>query len=218
MARYGVLGTGTVGRTVATKLVALGHEVRMGSREAGGEKAGAWVAETGEGASEGSFADAAEYGETVVNATSGVASLAALEQAGAERIGGKVLIDIANPLDFSQGMPPTLVYVNETSLGEEVQHALPEARVVKALNTVNAAVMVSPDELAEPTDVFLCGNDEAAKAEVRDLLEAFGWNADRIRDLGDISAARAMEMYLPLWLRLMGVLGGPRFNVRLVGA
>ena len=217
MARYGVLGTGMVGRTIASKLVELGHEVQMGSREAGGEKAAEWAADAGENASEGSFADAASFGETVVNATAGVASLAALEQAGAENLAGKVLIDVSNPLDFSQGMPPTLTFVNDTSLGEEIQTALPDARVVKALNTVNAAVMVSPGDLAEPTDIFVAGNDEAAKGEVADLLVEFGWERDRVRDLGEISAARGMEMYLPLWLRLMGALESPQFNVRVVG-
>ena len=217
MPRYGVLGTGSVGQTLATKLVELGNEVRMGSREAGGEKAAAWVAEAGDGASEGTFADAAEFGETVVNATAGVASLAALEQAGTENLAGKVLIDVANPLDFSQGMPPRLTFVNETSLAEEIQVALPEARVVKALNTVNASVMVGPGELAEPTDIFLCGNDDAAKAEVTGLLESFGWEPDRIRDLGEIAAARGMEMWLPLWVNLMGTLGTPQFNLRLTG-
>ena len=190
----------------------------MGSREARGEKASQWVAEAGEGASEGRFADAAGFGEVVVNATAGVASLAALEAAGAQNLAGKVLIDISNPLDFSQGMPPTLSFVNETSLGEEIQTALPETRVVKALNTVNASIMVSPEQLAEPTDIFIAGNDEAAKAEVAELLASFGWERERIRDLGEISAARGMEMYLPLWLCLMGTLGGPQFNARIVGA
>ena len=217
MARYGVLGTGMVGRTIATKLVELGHEARMGSREAGGENASAWAAEAGERGSEGDFAAAAEFGEVVVNATAGVASLAALEQAGPANLAGKVLIDVANPLDTSRGMPPTLAYANETSLAEEIQTALPDARVVKALNTVNASVMVDPGQLAEPTDVFLSGNDEAAKAEVALMLEEFGWKADRIRDLGDISTARGPEMYLPLWLRLMGATGTPAFNIRVVG-
>ena len=189
----------------------------MGSREARNEKAVAWAGEGGDAASEGSFADAAEFGEIVVNATAGTGSLAALEAAGLENLAGKVLIDIANPLDFSQGMPPTLAFVNETSLGEEIQSAVPEARVVKALNTVNASVMVNPADLPEPTDIFVCGNDEAAKAEVADLLASFGWERERIRDLGDISAARGTEMYLPLWLRLMGAMGGPGFNVRVVG-
>jgi predicted dinucleotide-binding enzyme len=217
MARFGVLGTGTVGPTLATKLTELGHEVRMGSREEGNEKAVAWAASAGGLGSEGTFAAAAEFGETVINATAGAASLIALDAAGAENLAGKVLIDVANPLDFSAGGMPTLAFVNDTSLGEKIQAALPDARVVKALNTVNATVMVSPGNLAEPTDIFVCGNDDAAKAEVTDLLVSFGWERERIRDLGEIAAARGAEMYLPLWLRLIGAVGGPTFNVRVVG-
>jgi len=216
MAPYGVLGTGTVGRTIATKLIELGHEVTMGSRSAGGETATAWAGGAGERASEGDFAAAAEFGEVVVNATAGTASLAALEQAGPANLAGKVLIDIANPLDTSGGMPPRLAFVNDTSLAEEIQTAVPNARVVKTLNTVNASVMVDPGQLAEPTDVFVSGNDEAAKAEVVLLLEEFGWERDRIRDLGDISTARGPEMYLALWVRLWGAIGSAGFNVRIV--
>lgn len=214
--RYGVLGTGTVGQTIATKLTELGHDVRMGSREAGNERAVAWAASAGDAGSEGTFAEAAEFGEVLVNATSGQGSLAALEAAGAENLSGKLLIDVANPLDFSGDGPPRLAFVNDTSLGEEVQAAVPEARVVKALNTINAAIMVSPGDLPEPTDIFICGNDDGAKGEVTDLLEGFGWERERIRDLGPISSARGTEMYLPLWLRLMGTLGSPAFNIRLV--
>ena len=217
MARFGVLGTGMVGRTIATKLVELGHEVCMGSRQAGGETAAGWVADAGERASEGAFAAAAEFGEVIVNATAGTASLAALELAGAGNLAGKVLIDIANPLDASGDGPPGLTFANDTSLAEEIQSALPDARVVKTLNTVNASVMVDPGRLAEPTDVFLSGNDESAKAEVADLLAEFGWERERIRDLGDISTARGPEMYLPLWIRLWSATGSAQFNVRIVG-
>jgi len=205
-----------VGRTIAGKLAELGHEVKMGSRSAGNEKAVEWAAGAGESASEGSFADAAEFGEVVVNATAGTASLEALETAGAENLAGKVLIEIANPLDFSQGMPPSLSVCNTDSLGEQIQRAFPEARVVKALNTVNAAVMVAPDSLTESGNVFVCGNDDEAKARVSELLETFGWLAGDVVDLGDIAAARGTEMYLPLWLRMMGALDTPQFNIRIV--
>ena len=216
--RLGVLGTGMVGQTLGGKLVELGHEVTMGSRRAGNEKAVAWAASAGERANEGSFADAARLGELVVNATAGAASLEALRSAGAENLSGKVLIDVANPLDFGAGRPPILAVSNDDSLGEQIQRAFPEARVVKALNTVNAAVMVEPGALGQSTAIFVCGNDHEAKAQVIELLETFGWLSGDIVDLGDISAARGPEMYLVLWLRLMGALETARFNIRLVSA
>jgi 8-hydroxy-5-deazaflavin:NADPH oxidoreductase len=213
--RIGVLGTGGVGQTLATKLVELGHEVKMGSREAGNEKAVAWVAEAGDGASEGAFADAAGFGEVVVNATAGVASVAALQAAGAENLSGKLLLDVSNPLDFSGGMPPKLSVCNDDSLAEQIQAAFPEARVVKSLNTVNAGVMVEPGEIPEST-IFVAGNDDAAKSQVVELLESFGWPRDDVVDLGDITGARAMEMYLPMWLRLFTVTGTPKVSVKVV--
>ena len=205
-----------VGRTLGTKLAELGHEVRMGSRDAGNESAVEWAQGAGENASVGTFADAAEFGELLINATSGGASLQALGAAGAENLAGKVLVEVANPLDFSGGMPPTLSVSNDDSLGEQIQEAFPDARVVKALNTVNASVMVEPHALEESTNVFVCGNDSGAKAQVIELLETFGWLSGDIIDLGDISAARGTEMYLPLWLRLMGALDTPQFNIRVV--
>lgn len=214
--RIGVLGTGAVGHALGGKLVELGHEVKMGSRQAGNEKAVAWAREAGEGASEGSFADAAGFGELVVNATAGTASLAALDAAGAERLAGKVLLDVANPLDFSKGMPPTLAIGNDDSLAESIQRAHPDARVIKALNTVNAAVMVAPEALGGEHTLFVCGDDEAAKGQVVSLVRSFGWSD--VLDLGDLSAARGMEMYLPLWLRLLSATGTPRLNVKVVAA
>jgi predicted dinucleotide-binding enzyme len=140
----GVLGTGMVGQVIATKLASLGHETRMGSRKAGNEDAVAWVTAAGKGASEGTFADAAEFGELVVNCTAGVASVDALTAAGADNLAGKVLVDVANPLDFSQGMPPTLAFCNDNSLGERIQATFPEARVVKTLNTMNCQWSILP--------------------------------------------------------------------------
>ena len=214
--RIAVLGTGMVGRTIATKLVELGHEVTMGSRDAAGDTVAGWAAENGENARAATFADAAAAGEMVFNATAGTASVNALESAGAESLAGKVLVDVANPLDFSRGMPPRLSVCNDDSLGEQIQRAFPEARVVKTLNTVNAAVMVDPSTLPEPTDIPICGEDAAAKEVVAGLLESFGWPADRVLDLGPIASARGMEMYLPFWLGLMGAVGGPGFNIRVV--
>jgi predicted dinucleotide-binding enzyme len=209
----GVLGTGTVGRTLAQALVDRGHEVRMGSRAAGNETAVAWSEGAGPLASEGSFADAAAFGELLFNATAGAASLEALEAAGAEQLAGKVLVDVSNPLDFSQGMPPTLTVCNDDSLGECIQRAHPEVRVVKTLNTVTASLMVQPDLVPGRHTIFMCGDDDDAKAQTRGLLEEFGWAADAILDLGDISAARGTEMYLALWLRLWGATGTGVLNV-----
>ena len=211
--RIGVLGTGVVGRTIATKLVELGHEVTMGARAAGNEKAVEWAAAAGDRASEGSFADAAAHGELVFNCTAGTASLDALGAAGEEELRGKVLVDVANPLDFSKGMPPTLSVCNDDSLGEQIQRAFPETRVVKALNTVTASVMVSP---VAGSNVFVCGDDTAAKEQATALLGEFGWPAESVIDLGGIDAARGAEMYLTLWLRLMGALGTPSFNIAVV--
>jgi predicted dinucleotide-binding enzyme len=216
--RIGVLGTGMVGNAIAGKLVALGHEARMGSREAGNEKARAWAEAAGAGASEGGFADAARFGELVVNCTAGAHSLAALEAAGRDNLAGKVLIDVANPLDFSAGMPPTLTVANTDSLGEQIQRAYPGIKVVKALNTINCEVMVDPGKVPGEHDVFLCGEDAAAKRQVTELLESFGWPAEHIIDLGGIRSARGTEMYLPLWLSLWGTLGTGRFNIGVVRA
>jgi predicted dinucleotide-binding enzyme len=213
--RIGVLGTGTVGRTLAGKLVELGHEVRMGSRSAGNENAIGWVQGAGANASEGTFADAAEFGELLINATGGKVSVDALEMAEAENLAGKVLIDVSNALEFGEG-PPVIGVSVDDSLGERIQAAFPDARVVKALNTMNASLMVSPDTLEERSNVFVCGNDASAKAQVIELLETFGWLSGDIIDLGDISTARGAELYVALWVRLMGALGTPEFNLRVV--
>ena len=214
--RIGVLGTGMVGRAIATKLVALGHEVMMGSRTADSETAAEWVASAGSGGSQGTFADAAAFGELVFNCTAGTASLEALEMAGAENLAGKTLVDVANPLDFSQGMPPRLFICNTDSLAEQIQRAFPDARVVKTLNTVNCEVMVDPARVPGEHDVFVCGNDETAKAEVVELLRSFGWWVENIVDLGDISAARGTEAYLLLWLRLRGAFQTGHLNIKVL--
>src|SRR5215210_931754 len=214
--RIGVLGTGTVGQTLATKLVQLGHEVVMGSRSAGNDKAVAWVAQvdsSGGAAAEGSFADAAAHGELIVNATAGVASLDALRAAGSGNLDGKTLVDVSNPLDFSGGFPPRLSVANDDSLAEQIQRELPGTNVVKALNTMTASVMVDPGRVPGRHDVFLVGDDDGAKAQVARLLESFGWPTEQIRDLGGIGAARGLEAYLLLWLTLMGSLGTPEFNI-----
>jgi predicted dinucleotide-binding enzyme len=211
----GILGTGMVGQAIGAKLIQLGHEVRMGSRTANNEKATQWVSTNGPRASQGTFADAAAFGELLFNCTAGVASLQALHMAGAANLKGKILIDVANPLDFSHGMPPSLAVCNTDSLGEQIQRAFPEARVVKTLNTVNCNVMVNPALVRGAHDMFLCGNDPEAKAAVtRILQEWFGWAS--VIDLGDLSAARAMEMMLPMWIRLWGVFQTPTFGFKIV--
>jgi predicted dinucleotide-binding enzyme len=216
--RIAMLGTGGVGRTLASALVQRGHEVRMGSRTAGGVDATAWVASAGERASEGTFEDAASFGELAFNATAGARSLEALAAAGADNLAGKVLVDVANPLDFSGGMPPTLTVCNDDSLGERIQRDFPDTRVVKTLNTVNADVMVDPARVPGEHTMFLCGDDEPAKAQVAEILESFGWPRANLMDLGEIGAARGMEMYLPLWLRLFGARGTASVNVHVVSA
>ena len=215
--KIAVLGTGMVGDTIGSKLIELGHEVKMGSRAAGNEKAMAWVSKHKKNASEGTFEDAAKFGEIVFNCTNGMGSLEALKQAGASNLQGKVMIDISNPLDFSKGMPPSLSVCNTSSLGEEIQKSFPEVKVVKALNTLNCSLMVNPGSLAGGDhNIFICGNDEGAKKQAKDLLEQFGWKSNAIIDLGDITAARGTEMILPIWLRLMGTLGSPAFNFKIV--
>lgn len=211
--RIGVLGTGMVGETLSTKLVEIGHDVVMGARSAGNEKAVAWSERFPERAGHGSFADAAGHGELVVNATGGVVSLEALRAAGEEKLAGKTLLDVANPLDFSGGFPPRLSVVNDDSLGEQIQRAFPDSHVVKALNTMNCLVMVDPARVPGDHDVMMAGDDDGAKREVADLLESFGWPPAAIRDLGGIGAARGLEGYLPLWLSLMGSVGSGDFNI-----
>jgi predicted dinucleotide-binding enzyme len=212
--RIGVLGTGMVGTTIGSKLVELGHEVMLGSRMPDNEKATAWAAESG--GTHGTFADAAAHGELVFNCTAGAGSLAALEAAGAENLAGKTLVDVSVPLDFSQGFPPTLFVSNTDSLAEQIQAAFPDARVVKSLNTMNCLVMVDPSRVPGEHDVFVAGNDDDAKAQVAELLGSFGWREANILDLGDLTAARGLEMWLPLWLRVYGALGTGDFNLRIV--
>jgi predicted dinucleotide-binding enzyme len=210
--RIGVLGTGMVGRAIGSRLVELGHEVKMGSRTAGNERAMAWAAEAGPLASEGTFSGAAGFGEVAISCLSGAAAVDALSEIGGE-LEDKLLIDVTNPLEFSADGPPTLFVGIDDSLGERVQRVLPATRVVKALNTMNCDVMVHPTLVPGEHVVFVCGNDEGAKAETRKLLGEFGWPAGRVVDIGDITAARATEAYLLLWLRIMGALGTARFNI-----
>lgn len=209
--RYAVLGTGPVGQAIAGKLAALGHDVVMGSRSADNPKALDWAGEHGVAVA--TFADAAASAERVVNATGGVVSLDVLTLADADNLAGKVLIDISNPLDPTSGFPPTLSVANTDSLAEQLQRAFPATRVVKALNTMTASVMVDPASVPGDHLVFVCGDDARAKAEVGDLLAELGWPAARVVDLGDLTGARALEAYVTLWVRLYGRLGTGLFNI-----
>src|SRR3954449_3477974 len=199
--RIGMLGTGVVGQTLEAKLTELGHDVKVGSRDPAR-----------------SFEAAAAHGELIFNATGGSVSLNALRMAGADNLAGKVVVDVSNPLDFSQGFPPSLTVCNTDSVAEQIQREFPDARVVKSLNTVNANVMVEPGLVPGDHNIFVAGNDDGAKADVRALLEAFGWPAERVLDLGGVDAARALEMYLPLWLRLFQAAGTPQVNIQLMRA
>lgn len=212
----GVLGTGMVGNTIGTRLIQLGHRVKMGSRSARNEKATAWVHANGPNASQGTFADAAMFGEVLFNCTAGMASLEVLRSAGEKNLNGKILVDISNPLDFSKGMPPSLSVSNTDSLAEQIQRTHPTLRVVKSLNTMNCYVMVNPALVPGDHTVFMSGNDSEAKTKVGEILGSFGWKTGNILDLGDITAARGLEQILPLWVQLWSRLQNPMFNFRIV--
>jgi len=222
----GVLGTGMVGRAIAGKLASNGHDVKMGSRDPeaalartepgnDGTMLADWKAANRDVAIV-PFAAAADHAKIIFNATSGSGAMDALVSAGEQNLAGKVLINVSNPLDFSKGMPPSLFVSNTDSLAEQIQQRFPEAKVVESLNTVNAAIMVHPSAVADGDHtMFLCGNDDDARSTVALLLnEEFGWR--NVLDLGDLTAARALEMYVPLWVRLFATLGNPMFSVKVV--
>lgn len=224
--KIAVLGTGMVGQTVAGALSDLGHDVTVGTRDTaatlartdpdpmGNPPYAAWAADHPQ-VRLATYADAAAGADVVVNATNGSGSLAALRLAGSDNLAGTVLVDIANPLDFSAGFPPTLSVVNTDSLGEQIQREFPQARVVKTLNTMNATLMVDPRSLAGGDHtVFVSGDDADAKQTVMGLLTDLG-HTD-ILDLGDITTARGTEQLLPIWVRLFGVVGSPAFQFKIV--
>jgi 8-hydroxy-5-deazaflavin:NADPH oxidoreductase len=213
--KVGVLGTGMVGHAIGTRLIELGHEVRMGSRQGGNEKAVRWAESAGVRASSGDFADAASFGEVVFNCTAGEGSVDAVTTA-RDGLGGKLLIDVANALDLSNGPPPVILATDRDSLAERIQRAVPEAHVVKSLNTVNNDVMVDPARVPGDHVIFVSGDDRAAKRRATELLGEFGWPEDRVIDLGDIATARGPETYVGLWLRLMGALDSTQFNIGLL--
>lgn len=216
MKKIGILGTGMVGATIGNKLIELGYEVKMGSRTASNEKAAAWASANGKKASHGTFADAAQFGGILFNCAKGDVALEVFRQAGLDHLAGKTVIDISNPLDFSKGMPPSLLpeMTNTNSLGEALQKLAPEARIVKTLNIVNCEVMVNPRKSNGDPTMFLSGNSAEAKAEATAILQQFGWT-DLI-DLGDITTARGTEMLLPIWLRTWMATGNGHFAFKIV--
>lgn len=216
--KIAVLGTGMVGTTIGSRLVELGHEVMIGSRTATNEKAVEFANSNGKNASAGTFEDAANFGEIIFNCTKGEVSIEVLKLAG-NGIDGKILIDIANPLDFSQGMPPCLIPAlsNTNSLGEEIQKTFPTTRVVKTLNTMWCGLMVNPLMIGNGDHTnYISGNDAEAKATVKTLLNEFGWKNENILDLGDITNARGTEATLPIWLRVWGATNNGAFNFKII--
>ena len=205
--KIAVIGTGSAGRALADGFRRIGYDVVTGTRDPDATAS----REDWNGGALATFADAGTGADLVVNATGGQVSLEALSQVD---LTGKVLLDVSNPLDFSEGFPPTLSVKDTDSLAEQIQRAHPEARVVKSLNTVNGAVMVDPGRLSEPTTVFVAGDDAEARAVVRGLLVELGWSD--VVEFPSLDAARGLEMWLPLWVRLMGALGTADFNLKLV--
>src|SRR5690606_23151126 len=218
-----VLGTGIVGQTIAAKLFSLDYEVWMGTRDVektrsrteknqmSGDSFASWYAGNS-GIHLANYADLPSDCDGFINATSGGASLDALNSVGNQKLKGKIILDIANPLDFSKGMPPSLSVCNTDSLAEQIQRSFPEAFVVKSLNTMNCFLMMNPSLVPGDHTVFISGNESSAKNTIKSLLESIGWSSENIIDLGDITTARATEMLLPIWLRLWGSLGTAEFN------
>jgi 8-hydroxy-5-deazaflavin:NADPH oxidoreductase len=210
--RMGVLGSGMVAQAISARLAELGYEVMIGTRDA--EKLKGWQS-SNQRVMIGSFAETAAHGEIVFNATNGAASVQALTMAGAENLSGKILVDVSNPLDFSNGFPPSLTVFGTDSLAEHIQRAFPLTKVVKTLNTVNARVMTHPLEVANGDHhIFISANDVDAKAQVTDLLRSFGWV--HIFDLGDLSTARGTEAYMLLWVRLYGAMNTGMINIKIM--
>ncbi|MFN3841485.1 MAG: NADPH-dependent F420 reductase [Cyclobacteriaceae bacterium] len=216
--KIAVFGTGMVGDAIGSRLIELGHEVMMGSRTASNEKANAFVVKHKTGASAGTFEQAAAFGELIFNCTKGDASIEAIKLAG-ENINGKIIVDVANPLDFSKGQPASLLPTlsNTNSLGEEIQKTFPKAKIVKTLNTMWCGLMVNPNMIGGGDHTnFICGNDMDAKAKVKTLLKEFGWKEQNILDLGDITNARGTEAVLPIWLRVWAATKNGAFNFKVV--
>lgn len=227
--KIAVLGTGMVGRTLAACLAGLGHDVVVGTRDVHDTLARTqpdamgtpayphWQSEHPEVRLV-SLPEAGQHGDVVLNATNGANALAALHGVGADVLAGKVLLDLALPLDLSHGLPPTMTIANTDSLGEQIQRAFPETRVVKSLTSVFCQVMVDPTRVPGEHTIFVAGNDDDAKAIVTGLLHEFGWSPESVLDLGDITGARGVEMYSRLYFTLHNALGTFDFNIHVVRA
>lgn len=223
--KIGILGTGGVGKAIAAKLVKLGHQVTVGTRDVAktlsSEESGSMheFLQNNPAVKLATFAETAAAADLVFNVSKGEVSLDVIRSAGAKNLSGKIIVDVANPLDFSNGMPPSLIpeLSNTTSLGEEIQKIVPDAFVVKTLNTMWNGLMINPSMIAGGNHVnYICGNDEKAKETVKQLLGEFGWKKESIVDLGDLSGARATEATLPIWLRVYGAKKTGAFNFSIV--
>ncbi len=218
--KIGVLGTGVVGEAIATALISKGHHVMVGSRTSYNEKTAAWKKSNGNNASAGTFAEAALHGELLFICLNGEYALDAIGTVDTENLAGKIVIDVTNPLDFTQGMPLRILenLGNSNSLGEEIQKAATGAFVIKTLNTVNYKLMVDARKVNNGDhNLFICGNDANAKNQAKHfLVDNFHWRADRLIDLGGIDAARAIEAILPFWVLVYQSLGTPLFNFKIV--
>jgi len=191
----GVLGSGDVAKVLAAGFRKHGHDVRIGSRAP--QKLAEWAA-ANPGIAAGDFAAVARFADVVVLAVKGTAALEALQLAGAANLAGKVVIDATNPIADAPPVNGVLRFFTslDDSLMERLQRAFPEARLVKAFSCVGNALMVNPQIAGGPPTMFICGNDAAAKATVRTLLDQFGWET---ADMGAVEAARAIEPLCMLW-------------------
>jgi len=197
--KVGILGSGSVGKTLGLGFTTLGHEVMMGSREPERDDVTEWRKTTGGKGKSGTFTNAAIFGEIAILATAWSGTQNAIRIAKPENLAGKVVIDTTNPLDFSgPGKPPTLAVAGSDSAGERVQQWIPQGRVVKAFNHVGNTHMFRPQFPGGPPDMFIAGNDDAAKLEVGKVLEAFGW--PKPIDLGGIAASRYIEPLAMVWI------------------
>lgn len=221
--KIGIIGSGVVAQTLGSKLVEQEHDVVLGTRDPKkldekkmfASTLREWQEQNKNRAKIASFAEAAAHGEILINATSGQVSIDALKLAAADKVGPKILIDAANELDHSKGMPPAVLASQERCLAEKIQATFPNLKVVKTLNTIGAPVMVNPKAVGGGDHtVFVSGNDPDAKAQVTKLLVSFGWSD--VLDLGDIGSARGPEMYMAMWIRLWGATKTGMINVKVV--